>query len=52
MRDGLVFAAGETYDPPTSALDAEGPGQPYAVYGYGAQIVELEVDMRLGTVSC
>ena len=48
--DGLVFAAQETYDPPTTPLDGKGQGTPYAVYGYGAQIAELEVDMRLGTV--
>jgi CO/xanthine dehydrogenase Mo-binding subunit len=47
---GLVFAAQETYDPPTTPLDAKGQGNPYAVYGYGAQIAELEVDMKLGTV--
>jgi len=47
---GYVFIAEETYDPPTSALDEKGQGRPYAVYGYGAQIVELDVDMRLGTV--
>jgi CO/xanthine dehydrogenase Mo-binding subunit len=49
-RDGLVFTAQETYDPPTTPLDARGQGNPYAVYGYGAQIAELEVDMTLGTV--
>ena len=48
--DGLVFSAEETYDPPTTALDAKGQGKPYAVYGYGAQIAELEVDLKLGTV--
>ena len=48
--DGFVFGAVETYDPPTLPLDAKGQGKPYAVYGYGAQIAELEVDMRLGTV--
>lgn len=48
--DGFVFAAEETYDPPVTPLDAKGQGSPYAVYGYGAQIAELEVDMRLGTV--
>jgi CO/xanthine dehydrogenase Mo-binding subunit/aerobic-type carbon monoxide dehydrogenase small subunit (CoxS/CutS family) len=48
--DGFVFTAQETYDPPTSALDEKGQGSPYAVYGYGAQIAELEVDMMLGTV--
>ncbi len=48
--DGYVFRAEETYDPPTRPLDAEGQGKPYAVYGYGAQIAELAVDTRLGTV--
>jgi len=47
---GLVFAAQETYDPPTLPLDAKGQGKPYAVYGWGAQMAELEVDMALGTV--
>ncbi|MGF7008450.1 molybdopterin-dependent oxidoreductase [Aminobacter sp. BE322] len=47
---GLVFAAEATYDPPTTPLDAKGQGRPYAVYGFGAQIAELEVDMALGTV--
>ncbi|WP_411962089.1 molybdopterin-dependent oxidoreductase [Mesorhizobium sp. CA4] len=48
--DGFVFVAEETYDPPTLPLDAKGQGKPYAVYGYGAQIAELEVDLELGTV--
>jgi len=48
--DGFVFGAVESYDPPTTPLDEKGQGKPYAVYGWGAQIVELEVDMRLGTV--
>ncbi|MDX8519575.1 molybdopterin-dependent oxidoreductase [Mesorhizobium dulcispinae] len=48
--DGLVFVAEETYDPPTLPLDAKGQGKPYAVYGYGAQVAELEVDLTLGTV--
>jgi CO/xanthine dehydrogenase Mo-binding subunit len=47
---GYVFAAEERYDPPTMPLDADGQGVPYAVYGFGAQIAELAVDMRLGTV--
>ena len=47
---GHVLSAEESYDPPTSALDADGQGTPYAVYGWGAQMVELAVDMRLGTV--
>jgi len=48
--DGYVFSARETYDPPTTALDEKGQGAPYAVYGWGAQVAELEVDMKLGTV--
>lgn len=48
--EGYVFEAMESYDPPTTPLDAKGQGKPYAVYGYGAQIAELEVDLKLGTV--
>ncbi len=48
--NGYVLGAEETYDPPTRGLDESGQGIPYAVYGYGAQIAELEVDMRLGQV--
>lgn len=48
--DGFVFRAEESYDPPTTPLDENGQGNPYAVYGYGAQMVELEVDAALGTV--
>jgi aldehyde oxidoreductase len=47
---GYVLAAEESYDPPTEALDADGQGAPYAVYGYGAQLAEVAVDVELGTV--
>jgi len=47
---GYALSAEETYDPPTQPLDANGQGTPYAVYGYGAQMVELSVDPALGTV--
>ncbi|MCB1380556.1 MAG: molybdopterin-dependent oxidoreductase [Alphaproteobacteria bacterium] len=47
---GYVLCAEETFDPPTSPLDADGQGEPYAVYGYGAHMAEVEVDMKLGTV--
>ncbi len=47
---GYVLMAEETYDPPTTPLDGNGQGNPYAVYGYGAQLVELTVDTGLGTV--
>ena len=47
---GYILAAEETFDPPTSPLDANGQGVPYAVYGFGAHMVELSVDLDLGTV--
>lgn len=47
---GYVVSAIETYDPPTTALDADGQGEPYAVYGFGAQLVELVVDTATGRV--
>jgi CO/xanthine dehydrogenase Mo-binding subunit len=49
-RYGYVQCAEESFDPPTSPLDADGQGAPYAVYGYGAHLAEIEVDTRLGTV--
>jgi len=47
---GYVFMAEETYDPVTSTLDEKGQGMPYALYGYGAQLIELTVDTKLGTL--
>ncbi len=47
---GYALSAEETYDPPTKPLDADGQGKPYALYGFGAQMVELAVDPDLGTV--
>jgi CO/xanthine dehydrogenase Mo-binding subunit len=47
---GAVLAGEGRYDPPTTALDAQGQGVPYATYGFGAQAAEVEVDTRLGTV--
>lgn len=47
---GYVLSAEATFDPPTSPLDENGQGVPYAVYGFGAHIAELFVDTELGTV--
>ena len=47
---GYVLRAEESFDPPTAPLDENGQGTPYAVYGYGAQVGEIEVDLQLGTV--
>jgi CO/xanthine dehydrogenase Mo-binding subunit len=44
-------AVGEGYfDPPTTPLDDNGQGVPYATYGFAAQVAEVEVDLDLGTV--
>jgi CO/xanthine dehydrogenase Mo-binding subunit/aerobic-type carbon monoxide dehydrogenase small subunit (CoxS/CutS family) len=47
---GYVLSCEATFDPPTTPLDADGQGSPYAVYGFGAHLAELEVDLDLGTV--
>jgi CO/xanthine dehydrogenase Mo-binding subunit len=47
---GYVVTAESTFDPPTSALDKNGQGVPYAVFGFGAHLAEIAVDTELGTV--
>ena len=51
-----LFQTGESelsatghYDPPTTMLDENGQGVPYATYGFAAQIAEVLVDTALGT---
>ena len=39
-----------TFDPPTTPLDADGQGVPYATYAFAAQLATVEVDLELGTV--
>jgi len=48
--DGVVLEGTGAWDPPTTALDADGQGVPYATYGFAAQTAEVEVDCSLGTV--
>src|ERR1700674_5408386 len=47
---GYVITCEATFDPPTSPLDENGQGVPYAVFGFGAHMAEIEVDIELGTV--
>ena len=47
---GYVITCDATFDPPITPLDENGQGTPYAVYGFGAHMAEIEVDMELGTV--
>jgi CO/xanthine dehydrogenase Mo-binding subunit len=48
--EGIVLEGVGTWDPPATALDENGQGSPYGTYGFAAQMAEVEVDMRLGTV--
>ncbi|WP_175795150.1 molybdopterin-dependent oxidoreductase [Burkholderia ambifaria] len=47
---GYVIAAEESFDPPTTCLDASGQGSPYATYAFGAQMAEVAVDCDSGRV--
>jgi aldehyde oxidoreductase len=49
-KNGYVLTGEATFDPPTSPLDENGQGTPYAVYGFGAHLAEIAVDTELGTV--
>ncbi|MHA1152681.1 MAG: xanthine dehydrogenase family protein molybdopterin-binding subunit, partial [Alphaproteobacteria bacterium] len=47
---GDVLLGEGTFDPPSTPLDDDGQGAPYATYGFAAQIAEVEVDIELGRV--
>ena len=47
-RGDVLIGIGR-FDPPTTKLDADGQGVPYATYGFAAQLAEVEVDLELGT---
>jgi len=49
-EQGNVAVGQGFFDPPTTPLDRDGQGAPYATYGFAAQTAEVEVDLELGTV--
>ena len=49
VTEGPLIGEG-TFDPPTTPLDENGQGIPYATYAFAAQIALVEVDTELGTV--
>lgn len=50
-EDGeLILAAAARYDPPTTDLDEQYRGVPYASYAFAAQMAEVEVDIERGKV--
>ncbi len=49
--DNPVVAEGQgRFDPPTTPLDENSQGSPYASYAFAAQICNVDVDLRLGTI--
>jgi CO/xanthine dehydrogenase Mo-binding subunit len=46
---GDVLLGEGYFDPPTSPLDENGQGVPYATYSFSAQTALVEVDLELGT---
>lgn len=48
--DGFVVRGDGRFDPPTTPLDADGQGVPYASYAFAAQVAVVDVDTGLGTV--
>ena len=49
--DGVVLEGRGYFDPPSTPLDENGQGIPYATYGFAAQVASVEVDLELGTVT-
>jgi aldehyde oxidoreductase len=49
-EEGLVFVAAARYDPPTTDLDENYVGIPYASYAFAAQMAEVDVDTVFGKV--
>ena len=47
----VVLEGRGVFDPPTTRLDENGQGIPYATYGFAAQVAGVEVDLELGTVA-
>jgi CO/xanthine dehydrogenase Mo-binding subunit/aerobic-type carbon monoxide dehydrogenase small subunit (CoxS/CutS family) len=48
---GDVLVGEGCFDPPTTPLDGDGQGAPYATYAFGAQMAEVEVVLDLGKVT-
>ena len=49
--DDIVLEGRGRFDPPSTPLDENGQGIPYATYGFAAQVASVEVDLELGTVT-
>ena len=47
---GDVLTGYGRFDPPTTMLDANGQGVPYACYGFATQVALVQVDLEFGKV--
>ena len=47
--DNVVLTGQGVFDPPATALDSKGQGEPYGTYAFAAQMAVVEVDLELGT---
>jgi aldehyde oxidoreductase len=50
LKNDDVLRGRGNFDPPSTPLDEKGQGEPYATYGFAAQIAEVLVDTELGVV--
>lgn len=50
-EDGMVIYGIGRFDPPTTDLDEDYQGIPYATYAFGTQMALVEVDTELATVN-
>jgi CO/xanthine dehydrogenase Mo-binding subunit len=48
-EDGAILIGNGVFDPPATALDENGQGEPYGTYAFAAQMALVEVDTELGT---
>jgi aldehyde oxidoreductase len=50
LTSGKTLLGMGHFNPPTTPLDENGQGSPYACYGFAAQMALVEVDLELATV--
>jgi CO/xanthine dehydrogenase Mo-binding subunit len=50
-RDGALPSGASTFTRPAVQLDGDGQGSPFPAFDFGAQLAEVEVDLRTGMIS-
>ena len=49
-RDGALPSGTSTFTRPAVQLDGDGQGSPFPAFDFGAQLAEVEVDLRTGMI--